>query len=73
MAFSPHGFKMKFSEEEKIKRYETLPSNLELENFKALFLTLKKLHEYKNNWKLHGIIFFCVGHFIVLMMRQKWM
>jgi hypothetical protein len=44
MAFSPHGFKER-SEEEKFKRYETLPSNLKLKNFKALFLTLKKLHE----------------------------
>jgi hypothetical protein len=45
MAFSPHGFKKRFSEEEKIKRYETLPNNLKLENSKALSLTLKNLHE----------------------------
>ncbi len=62
---------MKFSEEEKIKRYETLPSNLELENFKALFLTLKKLHEYKNNWKLH--YFFLCWAFYCVMMGEKWM
>jgi hypothetical protein len=45
MAFSPHGFKKRFSEGEKFKRYETLPSSLKLENSTTLFLTLKKLHE----------------------------
>jgi hypothetical protein len=45
MAFSPHGFKKGFNKEEKFKKYEILPSNLKLKKFKALFLTLKKLHE----------------------------
>jgi hypothetical protein len=41
------------TKEERFEKYETLLSS-QLENDKTLHLIMKKLHEQKISWKLHG-------------------